>query len=99
VAEPSLHPEEATRRIRGANRIHNTLRSSLPCSLREAVCADRQDEFREGLFDWIISDFGLSDANKAGLVKTPPVVVRDGIIPMPDVTAAALSPGWQSGSV
>jgi len=35
----------------------------------------------QGLFDWILSDFGLNDAIEAGLVKTPRVVVRDGIIP------------------
>ena len=31
----------------------------------------------KGLFDWIVSDFGLNDAIEAGLVKTPRVVVRD----------------------
>lgn len=30
-----------------------------------------------GLFEWIISDFGLNDAIEAGLVKTPRVVFRD----------------------
>ncbi len=30
-----------------------------------------------GLFDWIISDFGLNDAIESGLVKTPRVVFRD----------------------
>lgn len=30
-----------------------------------------------GLFDWIISDFGLNDAIETGLVKTPRVVFRD----------------------
>lgn len=30
-----------------------------------------------GLFDWIISDFGLNDAIESGLVKTPRVVLRD----------------------
>jgi type III restriction enzyme len=35
----------------------------------------------QGLFDWILSDFGLNDAIEAGLVKTPRVVVRDGVIP------------------
>ncbi len=30
-----------------------------------------------GLFDWIISDFGLTDAIETGLVKTPRVVFRD----------------------
>ena len=29
------------------------------------------------LFNWIVSDFGLSDAIESGLVKTPRVVVRD----------------------
>ena len=32
---------------------------------------------KKGLFDWIVSDFGLNDAIEAGLVKTPRVVVRD----------------------
>ncbi len=30
-----------------------------------------------GLFEWIISDFGLNDAIESGLVKTPRVVFRD----------------------
>ncbi len=30
-----------------------------------------------GLYDWIISDFGLNDAIESGLVKTPRVVFRD----------------------
>ncbi|WP_370089410.1 BPTD_3080 family restriction endonuclease [Ekhidna sp.] len=30
-----------------------------------------------GLFEWIISDFGLNDAIESGLVKTPRVVLRD----------------------
>ena len=30
---------------------------------------------------WIVSDFGLNDAIKAGLVKTPRVVVRDDAVP------------------
>lgn len=30
-----------------------------------------------GLFDWIISDFGLNDSIESGLVKTPRVVFRD----------------------
>lgn len=30
-----------------------------------------------GLFEWIISDFGLNDAIESGLVKTPRVVIRD----------------------
>ena len=42
----------------------------------------------QGLFDWIVSDFGLNDAIEAGLVKTPRVVVRDGAIP----DAASLKP-------
>jgi len=31
----------------------------------------------EGLFSWIISDFGLNDAIETGLVKTPRIVVRE----------------------
>jgi type III restriction enzyme len=31
----------------------------------------------ETLVGWIVSDFGLNDAIKSGLVKTPRVVVRD----------------------
>jgi type III restriction enzyme len=30
-----------------------------------------------GLYSWIISDFGLTDAIETGLVKTPRVVIRD----------------------
>lgn len=30
-----------------------------------------------GLYEWIISDFGLNDAIETGLVKTPRVVFRD----------------------
>src|SRR5262249_25489709 len=32
-------------------------------------------------FDWVVSDFGLSDAIESGLVKTPRVVVRDDGVP------------------
>ena len=35
----------------------------------------------EALFEWIVSDFGLSDAIEAGLVKTPQVVVQDDAFP------------------
>jgi len=40
---------------------------------------DRNDA--EGLFTWVVSDFGLNDAIEAGLVKTPRVVVRDDALP------------------
>ena len=33
------------------------------------------------LFEWIVSDFGLNDAIKSGLVKTPRVVIRDDTVP------------------
>ena len=52
-------------------------------SVRDAVRADRQDQYRSGLFDWIVSDFGLNDAIEGGLVKTPRVVVRDDALPTP----------------
>jgi len=39
----------------------------------------------EGLFQWIVSDFGLNDAIESGLVKTPRVVVRDDSILTPEL--------------
>lgn len=70
--------EEATKWIGGLDRIHET-RGILKCYDFSATpyisTGGRGSE--EALFDWIVSDFGLSDAIEAGLVKTPRVVVRD----------------------
>ena len=37
----------------------------------------KNTDYKEDLFNWIVSDFGLMDAIEAGLTKTPRFVVRD----------------------
>ncbi len=70
--------EEATIWVSGLDRIHRT-RGILACydfsATPFAPSGNRGSD--EALFDWIVSDFSLSDAIEAGLVKTPRVVVRD----------------------
>ena len=80
--EMGLDQEEATRWIEGLDRIHRELRIQRCFDLSATPFAPTGGSNTEsGLFDWIVSDFGLNDAIEAGLVKTPRVVVRDGIIP------------------
>jgi len=68
--------EEATIWVSGLDRIHRT-QGILACydfsATPFAPSGSRGSE--EALFDWIVSDFGLSDAIESGLVKTPRVVV------------------------
>lgn len=69
--------KEATIWVSGLDRIHKT-RGILVCydfSATPFAPSGKQDS-EETLFDWIVSDFGLSDAIESGLVKTPRVVVR-----------------------
>ena len=74
-------PEEATRWIEGLDRINKTRRISHCFDLSATPFAPTGKTNTEaGLFDWIVSDFGLNDAIEAGLVKTPRVVVRDGAL-------------------
>jgi type III restriction enzyme len=74
--------DEATRWIEGLDRIHKELRIQRCFDLSATPFAPTGRANTEGgLFDWIVSDFGLNDAIEAGLVKTPRVVVRDGIVP------------------
>jgi type III restriction enzyme len=82
VEEQGLDLEEATRWIEGLDRIHGQLRINrcFDLSATPFVPTGRTNT-EQGLFDWIVSDFGLNDAIEAGLVKTPRVVVRDGILP------------------
>ena len=74
--------EEATKWVGGLDRIDRT-RGILRCydfsATPFAPSGGRSSE--EGLFGWIVSDFGLNDAIEAGLVKTPRVVVRDDAVP------------------
>ena len=75
-------PEEATRWIEGLDRLHGTRRIQrcFDLSATPFVPTGRANT-EQGLFDWIVSDFGLNDAIEAGLVKTPRIVVRDGALP------------------
>ena len=69
---------EATKWVGGLDRIHRA-RGVLTCydfsATPFAPSGKRSSE--EALFDWIVSDFGLSDAIESGLVKTPRIVIRD----------------------
>ncbi len=82
AAEQGIDLDEATRWIEGLDRIHGQLRIQRCFDLSATPFAPTgKANTEQGLFDWIISDFGLNDAIEAGLVKTPRVVVRDGIVP------------------
>ena len=75
-------PEEATRWIEGLDRLHKTRRIQRCFDLSATPFAPTgRANTEEGLFDWIVSDFGLNDAIESGLVKTPRVVVRDDALP------------------
>ncbi len=80
--EQGLDLEEATRWIEGLDRIHGELRIARCFDLSATPFAPTgKTNTEQGLFDWVVSDFGLNDAIEAGLVKTPRVVVRDGVVP------------------
>lgn len=76
--ELGIDLDEATRWIEGLDRIHKTRRIRRCFDLSATPFAPTGKSNTEaGLFEWVISDFGLNDAIEAGLVKTPRVVVRD----------------------
>lgn len=80
--EQGVDLDEATRWIEGLDRIHGQLRIQRCFDLSATPFAPTgRTNTEQGLYEWIVSDFGLNDAIEAGLVKTPRVVVRDGIIP------------------
>lgn len=80
--ERGIDLEEATRWIEGLDRIHATRRIIRCFDLSATPFAPTgKSSTDEGLFGWIISDFGLNDAIEGGLVKTPRVVVRDSALP------------------
>jgi hypothetical protein len=82
AAERGIDLDEATRWIEGLDRIHKTRRIQRCFDLSATPFAPTgKTSSEEGLFGWIVSDFGLNDAIEAGLVKTPRVVVRDGVVP------------------
>ncbi len=78
AAEQGLDLEEATRWIEGLDRIHKMRRIQHCFDLSATPFAPTGKASTEtGLYEWIVSDFGLNDAIEAGLVKTPRVVIRD----------------------
>ena len=80
--ECGIDLEEATRWIEGLDRLHKTRRIIRCFDLSATPFAPTgKTNTDEGLFSWILSDFGLNDAIEGGLVKTPRVVVRDGALP------------------
>ncbi len=80
--ERGIDLEEATRWIEGLDRLHKTRRVIRCFDLSATPFAPTgRTNTDEGLFTWIVSDFGLNDAIEAGLVKTPRVVVRDDALP------------------
>ena len=74
--------DEATKWVGGLDRIHKA-RGILTCFDFSATpfAPSGKKADKEGLFEWIVSDFGFNDAIEAGLVKTPRVVVRDDGVP------------------
>ena len=80
--ELGLDLDEATRWIEGLDRLHKTRRIQRCFDLSATPFAPTgRTNTEAGLFEWVVSDFGLNDAIEAGLVKTPRVVVRDGALP------------------
>ncbi len=80
--ERGIDLDEATRWIEGLDRLHKTRRIIRCFDLSATPFAPTgRTNTDEGLFGWIVSDFGLNDAIEGGLVKTPRVVVRDGAMP------------------
>ncbi|MBV6403360.1 MAG: DEAD/DEAH box helicase family protein [Flavobacteriales bacterium] len=76
--EHGIDLDQATRWIEGLDRIHKTRRIIRCFDLSATPFAPTgKKATEEGLFSWVVSDFGLNDAIEAGLVKTPRVVIRD----------------------
>src|SRR3546814_6484926 len=69
--ERGINLEEATRWIEGLDRLHKTRRIIRCFDLSATPFAPTgKTNTDEGLFGWIVSDFGLNDAIEGGLVKT-----------------------------
>ena len=70
--------DEATKWIGGLDRIHRCrgILNSYDFTATPFMPTGKTSS-DEALFDWVVSDFGLTDAIESGLVKTPRIVVRD----------------------
>lgn len=73
--------KRATCWIQGLDRIHNArgISSCFDFSATPFAPSGTKGKasYKEDLFSWIVSDFGLMDAVESGLTKTPRFVVRD----------------------
>ncbi len=100
AAEHGINLDEATRWIEGLDRIHKSRCIGRCFDLSATPFAPTGKSSAEvGLFDWIISDFGLNDAIEAGLVKIPRMVVRDDGLPDAKTLAPKLSNLYRDASV
>ena len=98
--EMGIDLEEATRWIEGLDRIHKTRRIRRCFDVTATPFSPTGKKNTEkGLFEWIISDFGLNDAIEAGLVKTPRIVVRDDALPDAKTYASKLYHLYRDDSV
>jgi len=98
--EMGIDLEEATRWIEGLDRIHKTRRIRRCFDVTATPFSPTGKKNTEkGLFEWIISDFGLNDAIEAGLVKTPRIVVRDDALPDAKTYASKLYHLYRDESV
>ncbi len=71
--------EDATIWIGGLDRIHKTrkIQCCYDFTATPYMPTGSTKIKEQHVYDWIVSDFGLTDAIESGLVKTPRVVVRD----------------------
>lgn len=74
--------EDATKWVGALDRIHRArgILTAYDFSATPFAPSGKKSS-EEALFEWIVSDFGLTDAIESGLVKTPRVVIRDDALP------------------
>lgn len=76
--------EEATVWVSGLDRINRARKIHTCYDFSATPFVPGRERYDEaGLFDWIVSDFGLSDGVESGLVKTPLLPVKDNTPPDP----------------
>ena len=78
LQKEGIDVDQATKWIEGLDRIHKTIgiRQVFDFSATPYIPTGSTAN-QQGLFDWIVSDFGLADAIESGLVKTPKFAVGD----------------------
>ena len=80
VGVDSSDKEVATKWIGGLDRIHQArgIKACYDFSATPFIPTGKSNS-EHTLFEWIVSDFGLTDAIESGLVKTPRVVIGDDV--------------------